>query len=155
VTQLYPRTLSSLLVASYDSQSYGGGILEVEVNLRPTVSRPVCLGVGIPSGAHDQIYIVSLTIADFLTWGTSMTRGWVCNLLVQLLLGLCQNSHSRVEVPQNSRPILPSHLRLPQPGGPGPRIYIPQEQGGLVIPPGTGLPLLSPLTTRRTMVEVF
>jgi hypothetical protein len=34
--------------------------------------------------------------------------------------------------------ILLSHLRLSQPGGPGPRIYIPQEQGGPVIPPGTG-----------------
>jgi hypothetical protein len=34
-----------------------------------------------------------------------------------------------------------SHLRLPQPGGPDPRIYIPQEQGGPVIPPGTGFPL--------------
>jgi hypothetical protein len=32
-------------------------------------------------------------------------------------------------------------LRLPQPGGPDPCIYIPQEQGsgGPVIPPGTGL----------------
>jgi hypothetical protein len=29
-------------------------------------------------------------------------------------------------------------LRLPQPGGPGPCTYIPQEQGGPVIPPGTG-----------------
>jgi hypothetical protein len=28
--------------------------------------------------------------------------------------------------------ILLSHLRLPQPGGPGLRIYIPQEQGGPV-----------------------
>jgi hypothetical protein len=27
VTQLYPRALSSLFVASYDSQGYGGGIL--------------------------------------------------------------------------------------------------------------------------------
>jgi hypothetical protein len=36
--------------------------------------------------------------------------------------------------------ILLSHLRLPQPGGPDPLIYIPQEQGGLVIPPGTGFP---------------
>jgi hypothetical protein len=36
--------------------------------------------------------------------------------------------------------ILLSHLRLPQPVGPGPRIYIPQEQGGPVIPPGTGFP---------------
>jgi hypothetical protein len=32
-----------------------------------------------------------------------------------------------------------SHLRLRQPGGPGSRIYITQEQGGPVIPPGTGL----------------
>jgi hypothetical protein len=34
--------------------------------------------------------------------------------------------------------ILLSHLRLSQPGGPGSRIYIPQEQGDPVIPPGTG-----------------
>jgi hypothetical protein len=32
-----------------------------------------------------------------------------------------------------------SDLRLPQLGGPGPCIYIPQEEGGPVIPPGTGL----------------
>jgi hypothetical protein len=31
-------------------------------------------------------------------------------------------------------------LRLPDPGEPGPRIYIPLEQGGLDIPPGTGFP---------------
>jgi hypothetical protein len=30
-------------------------------------------------------------------------------------------------------------FETPQPGGPGPRIYISQEQGGPVIPPGTGL----------------
>jgi hypothetical protein len=36
--------------------------------------------------------------------------------------------------------ILLSHLRLPQPGGPGPRIYIPQEQRGPVIPTDTGFP---------------
>jgi hypothetical protein len=33
-----------------------------------------------------------------------------------------------------------SDLKLPQPGGPGSRIYIPQEQGGPVITPGTGFP---------------
>jgi hypothetical protein len=34
-----------------------------------------------------------------------------------------------------------SDSRLPQPGGPGPRIYIPHEQDCPVIPPGTGFQL--------------
>jgi hypothetical protein len=51
--------------------------------------------------------------------------------------------------------ILLSLLRLPQPGGPGSRIYIPQEQGGPVIPPGTGLPFCHLLRLAGTTVEVF
>jgi hypothetical protein len=43
--------------------------VEVEVNLRPTVSRAACLGVGLPSRAHDQIFVFCLTIAGFLMWG--------------------------------------------------------------------------------------
>jgi hypothetical protein len=44
-----------------------------------------------------------------------------------------------------------SHLRLSQPA-----IYIPHEQGGPVIPPGTELvPFTSSLRTRRATVEVF
>jgi hypothetical protein len=53
---------------------------------------------------------------------------------------LCQRSHSQVWVPRESwPPFTVSDLRLPQPGGPVPCIYISQEQGGPVIPPGTGL----------------
>jgi hypothetical protein len=33
------------------------------------------------------------------------------------------------------------HILLPKLAGPGPRIYIPQEQGSPVIPPGTGFHL--------------
>jgi hypothetical protein len=32
--------------------------VEVEVNLRPTVSRPVCLGVRHPSGTRDQFFFL-------------------------------------------------------------------------------------------------
>jgi hypothetical protein len=31
--------------------------VEVEVNLRPTVSRPVCLGVRQPTGTRDQFFL--------------------------------------------------------------------------------------------------
>jgi hypothetical protein len=58
---------------------------EVEVVLRPTVSRPVCLGVRRPSGTCDQFFFlleifyrllhVCYFVAPFLT------RGRACNLL--------------------------------------------------------------------------
>jgi hypothetical protein len=52
-----------------------------------------------------------------------------------------QHSHSQVRVLLDLRPhFTVSDSRLPQPVGPVPRIYIRQEQGGPVIPPGTGLP---------------
>jgi hypothetical protein len=52
-----------------------------------------------------------------------------------------QRSHSRVRVPRHSWPyLIVSDSTLPQLGGPGPRIYIPQEQGGPVIPSCTGFP---------------
>jgi hypothetical protein len=52
-----------------DSQTYGHTLWEqcthisiryfqVQVVLRPTVSRPVCLGVGPPCGAYDQIFFL-------------------------------------------------------------------------------------------------
>jgi hypothetical protein len=68
----------------------------------------------------------------------SLTRGRVCNLL--LLLG----SSRAVPLVSESRGTkdhvsLPQILRLPQPGEPDARIYIPQEQGGPVLPPGNGL----------------
>jgi hypothetical protein len=44
-------------------------------------------------------------------------------------------------------------FEISQPGG-GPRIYIPQEQGVPVIPPGNG-PLSSLSMTRRNTVEIF
>jgi hypothetical protein len=97
------------------------------------VSRPVCLGVGLPSGTHTRLQA---------SWcgAPSLTGGWVCNLLIQLLLGLARAVTLVSKSRRTQNHILRFHLRLPQPEGLCPCIYIPQEQGGPVIPPGTGIP---------------
>jgi hypothetical protein len=105
--------------------------VEVEVMLPSTVFRTVCLGVGHPTGAHNQVIFLFVWQLRVSWYGaTSLTRGWVCNLLVQLLPDLAS---SDVQVQWNSWQyftawfeIFPIRLR----------IYIPQEQGGPVIPPG-------------------
>jgi hypothetical protein len=78
-----------------------------------------------------------------------LTRGWVCNLLVQSVVTLGSKSS------RTHDHILLSHLRLPQPGGPGPSIYIPQKQGGSVMPPGTGFPFCRLLRLSGITMEVF
>jgi hypothetical protein len=72
-----------------------------------------------------------------------LTRWWVCNLLIQLLLGLARAVTSGPKSRTTHDHILLFHLKLPQLGGPGPHIYIPQEQGGPVTPPGNGFPFVA------------
>jgi hypothetical protein len=154
--------------------------------------RSVGLGVGIPSGTHDQFFLfwllwvswwwaLSLTrgwscnYKDCVKWiydrrslvqtllfsgshlkpmtrflfsvwqllvpwcmALSMMREWICNLLVQLLLGLARAVSLWSKSRRTHDPILLFHMRLPQPWGPSPRTYIPQERGGPVIPSGIG-----------------
>jgi hypothetical protein len=69
------------------------------------------------------------TTAGLLIWGALSDERTVCRL--QLLLSSPAQSFSGPH-------FTVSVLRLPQPGGPDPCIYIPQEQGGPVITPGTG-----------------
>jgi hypothetical protein len=79
------------------------------------------------------------SLFPFLNWTLRFT----------IAAGPGQRSHSRVRVPRDSWPYFTlSDSRLPQPGGPGPRIYIAQEQGGPV-------PFSSPPRTRRAAVEIF
>jgi hypothetical protein len=132
---------------------------EVEVHLLPTVSRPVRLGVRRPSRTRDQFFFLldisfrQSRVCYFVA--PSLRRGRVCNLFVQLLLGLARAVTLGSKSRRTHDHILLSHLRLPQPGGPGSRIYIPQEQGGPVIPTGTGFPLRRLLRLAGTAVEVF
>jgi hypothetical protein len=61
------------------------------------------------------------------------------DLSLTIAAGPHQSSHSQAQVPRVSWPhFTVSDSKIPQPGGPGLHIYIPQEQGGQVIPPGTG-----------------
>jgi hypothetical protein len=66
--------------------------------LRPTVSRPVCLGIKHPSGAYDQIffrseYRIRLTVTVFIPWDALSDErtglSFVC------VAGPCQCSLSR------------------------------------------------------------
>jgi hypothetical protein len=80
--------------------------LQVQVVLQSTVSQPVCLDVGPPSEAHDQIFITVKHLRSLCCGMSSLTIGRVCNLLVQFAVTLRSKSH------RTHDHILLSHLRL-------------------------------------------
>jgi hypothetical protein len=93
--------------------------------LRPTVSRPVCLGVKHPSGAYDQIFITVRQLRG-CNVGRSLWRR--TGLPFTIAAGSRQRTHSWDQVQRDSWPYFTvSDSRLPQHGGPGPRIFIPRN----------------------------
>jgi hypothetical protein len=72
------------------------GDVSEDINLRPTVSWPVCLGVGLPSGAYDQIFVFCLTMAGFLMWGTPSDERMGLQFTCTISFGPCQSSDSWV-----------------------------------------------------------
>jgi hypothetical protein len=105
---------------------------EVAVNLRPRVSQPVCPGFRRPSETRDQLFFLlkisfrQLRLCYFVA--PSLTRGRVCNCLVHLLLGLARAATLGSKSRRTHDHISLSRLRLPQPGGSGSHIYIPQNR---------------------------
>jgi hypothetical protein len=93
---------------------------EVEVSLRPTVSRPVCPGVRRPSGTRDQFFfLLEISFRQLLIYyfvASSLTRGRVCNLLLQFLLGLARAVTLRSQSHRTHGHMLLPHLRLPKLG---------------------------------------
>jgi hypothetical protein len=127
--------------------------VEVEVNLQPTVSRPVCPGVRRPSGTCNQFFFIleisfrQLQLCYFVA--PSLMRGLVCNLLVAIASGPCQSSHSWLEVPQNSRPYFTVSFETPPTWrARSPYLYPPGTEWPSYTP-GHWVTFLSPLTTRR------
>jgi hypothetical protein len=94
--------------------------VRVQVILRPTVSRPVRLGVG-PALGPMTLFQFSLFDNYFLSSSCSAIIYWLES----------RRTHNH---------LLLSHVSLLKPGGLRLRIYVLQEQGGPDIPPGTGFP---------------
>jgi hypothetical protein len=140
---------TSLFVASYDSQGYGGGIrprLYTEyVYLSKSKSklcydrRPVGQSLLVSSTQLGLMTIFLFVRQLRVCWcgALSLTREQVCRsqLLPVLASAVILGSESH----GTRDHILLSLIRdFSQPGGPGPSIYIPQEQGGPVTPQALG-----------------
>jgi hypothetical protein len=66
-----PLPILSFLSVRYSTINLSSVVeVEDEVKLRPTVSRPVCLGVELPFGTHDHIFLFCLIIVGFLMFST-------------------------------------------------------------------------------------
>jgi hypothetical protein len=131
---------------------------EVEVILRPTVSRPVRLGVRHPSGTSDQFFFLlqiffrQLRVCYFLA--PSLTWGRVCNLL--LMVGLASAVPFVSEYCGTLNSILLSQSLGIHPTWRArfPYLYPPGTRWPEYTP-GHFVPFLWPLTARRATVELF
>jgi hypothetical protein len=117
-----PHTCKSKSKLCYDRRPVGQSVLASSPHLGPK-TRFLLL-------SDSYGFVVSSALSDERT-----------SLSFTIAAGPRQRGHSQVRVPRYSRPYFTvSDSRLPQPGGPGPRMYIPQEKGGPVITPGIGFP---------------
>jgi hypothetical protein len=117
--------------------------VEVEFTLRPTVSRPVSLGVKRPSGTRDQFFFLleiffrQLRVCNFVA--PSLTRRRVCNLLYNCFWALAQQSLLRRSPAELTAIFYCLIWDSPNLEGQVP-VFISPRNRVSSFPPGTGFP---------------
>jgi hypothetical protein len=112
-------------------------------------SRPVCLGVELRSGANDQNFVFCLIIEGLLMWGALSGGKMGLYFTCTIAFRLCQSSHCRVQVLQNSRPYFNGSYETSATWMARFQYLCPTGR----MLPGHWVPFSSPITTRR--VEIF
>jgi hypothetical protein len=132
--------------------------VEVEVKLRPTVSRSVRLGVRHACGTRDkfffllEIFFRQLRVCYFVA--PSLTRGRVCNLLYNCFWALPEQSLMGWS-PSELRPYFTVSFETPPTWRARSPYLYPPGTGWPSYTPGHWVPFLSPLTTLGSTVDVF
>jgi hypothetical protein len=101
-------------IVSDNTQGYGGSILtqvRVKVILRPAVTQPACVGIGSPSGTHNQFFFFFLgndvkTFAGFFVWVVLSDETMILQFTHRTATGSCQHCHSWVHIPRNLGPYI-------------------------------------------------
>jgi hypothetical protein len=120
--------------------------LKFQVILWPTVSPPVRVGVGLPSGAYDQILSTVGHLRPSCCVAPSLTRGQVCNLLEQFTVTLGSKS---LRIQTFYCLVWDSPTRRAR----SPYLYS-QGTAWARYNPGHWIPFLSPLTNRLQTISV-
>jgi hypothetical protein len=80
LTPLLSGSYPAGLASRHSTDSNEKSKVKVKVMLRPTVSRPICLGIKHPSGAYDQIFITVRQLRVSWYGEPALTRGRACLL---------------------------------------------------------------------------